>query len=77
MLDDSLLVARNNRAMTYLKLGQWDGAVQDSQAVIDREPTNVKALLRLGNARCGDCPEMLPMELGCRYLQQVCVLNAQ
>ena len=50
-LDDSLLVARNNRAMTRLKLGQWEGALQDSQAVIDREPTNVKALLRLGNAR--------------------------
>jgi len=51
-LDGSLLVAYNNRAMTRLKLGQWEGAVQDCHAVIAKDPTNVKALLRLGNARC-------------------------
>lgn len=50
-LDASLLVAYNNRAMSRLKLGQWEGALQDCQAVVAKDPTNVKALLRMANAR--------------------------
>lgn len=50
-LDGTLLVAYNNRAMTRLKLGQWEGAMQDCQAVVAKDPTNVKALLRMANAR--------------------------
>ena len=51
-LDDTLLVAYNNRAMAWLKLEEWQKAQQDCTHVLSRDPANVKALLRQANARC-------------------------
>lgn len=50
-LDAGLLVARNNRAMTCLKLADWPGAEADSSHVLASDPVNVKALLRRATAR--------------------------
>lgn len=46
-----MLPALNNRAMARLKLGQWEAAEADCSAVLEQEPTNVKALLRRATAR--------------------------
>ena len=53
-LDPSIFVAYNNRAMAWLKLEEWQNALQDCDHVLFLEPTNVKALLRQANARCVD-----------------------
>ena len=50
-LDPLLLAAQNNRAMCWLKLGQFQRAATDCDSVLSSEPTNVKALLRRGTAR--------------------------
>ncbi|KAK9805705.1 hypothetical protein WJX73_000447 [Symbiochloris irregularis] len=45
--------AFNNRALTHLKLGQLREAEADCDSVLEREPKNVKALLRRAAARRG------------------------
>lgn len=49
--DPQLMAARNNRALSYLKLQQHNAAEADASAVLQAEPRNVKALLRRGDAR--------------------------
>ncbi|XP_041365550.1 sperm-associated antigen 1-like [Gigantopelta aegis] len=43
----------NNRALAYLKLSKWDYALTDLERVIEEEPNNIKALLRMGMAYKG------------------------
>ncbi|XP_020281725.1 RNA polymerase II-associated protein 3 isoform X2 [Pseudomyrmex gracilis] len=43
---DSNLNARNNRAMTFIKLRRYEDALNDCNTVISRDYKNVKALLR-------------------------------
>ena len=45
------MVAYNNRAMTQLKLGNNEAALEDACVVLEHEPQNVKALLRRATAR--------------------------
>ena len=49
-LDENMLVARNNRAMAHLKVGQWEDARIDCENVLEQDPRNVKALLRYAAA---------------------------
>ncbi|KAK9823016.1 hypothetical protein WJX81_007094 [Elliptochloris bilobata] len=49
-LDAGLTSAHNNRALARLRLGRWADAEADCDAVLAREPRNVKALLRRGAA---------------------------
>ena len=49
-LDATLVAARNNRAMALLKLGRWADALADCDAVLAADASNVKALLRKGQA---------------------------
>lgn len=51
-LDASMVAARNNRAACLLKLGRWEEAAADCEAVLQVDGTNVKALLRRATARC-------------------------
>lgn len=46
-----MLIAWNNRAMARLKLEDWQGVLDDTAHVIQKEPNNVKALLRHATAR--------------------------
>ena len=46
-----MTTAWNNRAMARLKLGAYQDAEADCTAVLEREPVNVKALLRRATAR--------------------------
>lgn len=48
--DDTLVAARNNRAQALLNLERWPAAEADAAAVLELEPENVKALLRLATA---------------------------
>lgn len=45
-LDNTLLPAYNNRALAYLKIQRYAEALADSAVLLEREPSNVKALLR-------------------------------
>jgi len=49
--DPSMVSAFNNRAMSYLKLGQFHLTEADCNAALKLEPSNAKALLRRGTAR--------------------------
>lgn len=49
--DSSMAAAYSNRALVRLKLGQAEGAEQDSNQALQLEPKNVKALLRRAAAR--------------------------
>ncbi|KAG7673794.1 hypothetical protein Ndes2526B_g02735 [Nannochloris sp. 'desiccata'] len=49
-LDTLMIAAWNNRAMALLKLQRWEEALADSLAVLGRQPSNVKALLRAAAA---------------------------
>jgi len=51
--DYMLLAARNNRAMAYLKLSNWEAARQDTDALLELQPRNVKALMRRAAALQG------------------------
>lgn len=51
--DDMLLAARNNRAMTYLKLHNWEAARHDTDTLLELQPGNVKALMRRAAALQG------------------------
>lgn len=42
-----------NRAAAYLMLRQYSEALQDSQRVWDKDPANVKAVVRSAKALCG------------------------
>jgi len=44
--DTLLISAINNRAMAYLKLNEYEKALEDCQIVLERDANNVKALLR-------------------------------
>lgn len=44
-------VLRSNRAMAYLKLGEFKGAEEDCTVALTYDKKNVKALLRRGTAR--------------------------
>nr|KAG5689797.1 hypothetical protein BaRGS_007075 [Batillaria attramentaria] len=48
-----LAATYNNRALAYLRLSKWDGAVKDCNYVLKMEPQNLKALLRRGTALKG------------------------
>ncbi|KAK2080672.1 hypothetical protein QBZ16_000526 [Prototheca wickerhamii] len=48
--DGTLVAARNNRAQALLNLERWPAAEADAAAVLELEPENVKALLRLATA---------------------------
>ncbi|KAJ3028934.1 UNVERIFIED_CONTAM: RNA polymerase II-associated protein 3 [Siphonaria sp. JEL0065] len=50
-LNPDSAVVLGNRAMTYLKLNEFQAAEADSTAVLEIEPKNVKALWRRGVAR--------------------------
>ena len=41
-----MIPAWNNRAMALLKLHRWEEALTDCLAVLERQPSNVKALHR-------------------------------
>ncbi|XP_041464740.1 sperm-associated antigen 1-like isoform X2 [Lytechinus variegatus] len=43
--------AYNNRSLARIKVGEFDGAIEDCTKVLQLEPTNIKALLRRGTAR--------------------------
>lgn len=49
-LNPDTIAARNNRAVAYLKLGNAKRALEDCDLVLARDPENVKALLRKGQA---------------------------
>ena len=49
-LDTLMIPAWNNRAMAFLKVQHWEEALADSLAVLERQPSNVKALLRAAAA---------------------------
>ena len=58
-LDSSMVAARANRAMAYLKAGEPQSALDDCEAVIAQDARNVKCWLRKGQAhweleRCAD-----------------------
>lgn len=42
-----------NRAAAYLMLRQYNEALQDTQRVLSRDPSNVKAVIRCSKALCG------------------------
>ena len=44
--DNSLLSAINNRSMAYLKLHEYEKALEDCRFVVKRDADNIKALLR-------------------------------
>uniref|UniRef100_A0A7R9VTC5 Uncharacterized protein n=1 Tax=Chlamydomonas euryale TaxID=1486919 RepID=A0A7R9VTC5_9CHLO len=50
-LDPGLTAARNNRALALIKLKRYAEAEADCDAVVEKEPRNVKALLRRISAR--------------------------
>eukprot|EP00192_Tetraselmis_astigmatica_P013841 CAMPEP_0117673432 /NCGR_PEP_ID=MMETSP0804-20121206/14473_1 /TAXON_ID=1074897 /ORGANISM="Tetraselmis astigmatica, Strain CCMP880" /LENGTH=306 /DNA_ID=CAMNT_0005482177 /DNA_START=18 /DNA_END=934 /DNA_ORIENTATION=- len=52
-IDGSMMTALNNRAMAYLKLSKPELAAEDCRAVLQKEPDNVKALMRLATASEG------------------------
>ncbi|XP_067140151.1 sperm-associated antigen 1-like [Centruroides vittatus] len=43
-------VTLNNRAQTYIKMKNYNAAIEDCNQVLLREPKNIKALLRRGTA---------------------------
>ena len=49
-LDPSNVAARNNRALTYLKLKKYEEAAADCSNVLSSDSSNVKALLRRATA---------------------------
>ena len=50
-VDDSIPMLYSNRAMAYLKLGNFVEAERDCSLALSIDPGNVKALLRRGTAR--------------------------
>jgi tetratricopeptide (TPR) repeat protein len=49
-LYENQFLCRLNLAMAYLKLENWIDAKEQSQLVLEQQPRNVKALLRLARA---------------------------
>lgn len=52
-LDSANIAARNNRALTYLKLEMFSEAAADCSSVLAADSSNVKALLRRAAAHEG------------------------
>jgi Tfp pilus assembly protein PilF len=52
-LDPANIAARNNRALTYLKLQKFSEAAADCSSVLQADSKNVKALLRRAAASEG------------------------
>lgn len=49
--DKTLVTAFNNRAMAYLKLGNFVQTEEDCNSALKLDPKNAKALLRRGTSR--------------------------
>lgn len=52
--EELLLSAHSNISACYLKEGNYDKTIEHCKQVIEKQPKNVKALFRLGQAYAGD-----------------------
>ncbi|KAJ8653174.1 hypothetical protein O0I10_011223 [Lichtheimia ornata] len=60
-----VIALQSNVAMCYLKLRQWDNSIEVCKKVLDRDPCNVKACFRIGQA----CIETARYEEGLEFVK--------
>ena len=60
-----VIAIQGNIAMCYIKLRQWENAIEVCKKVLDRDPCNVKACYRIGQVSI----ETVEFEQGIKYVQ--------
>ncbi|KAI7853111.1 hypothetical protein BDC45DRAFT_442766 [Circinella umbellata] len=66
-----VIAIQNNIAMCYIKLHQWENAIEVCKKVLDRDPCNVKACYRIGQVSM----ETVEFEQGIKYVQMGLQVN--